>query len=467
MSMPTSASAAASTFAAGSSPSDDHIMLELNIANQPFTLTNWYKKMNWISTIALIFPPVFGIYGFFTTPIDSRTFLWSVIWYFCTGLGITAGYHRLWAHRSYSASWPLRLALMLCGTGAVEGSIRWWSAGHRSHHRWTDTEKDPYSIRKGFFHSHIGWMMFKSDPKKKGRTNISDLNQDPIVVFQHKHYLPLMIFMSVVFPTLVSGLGWGDYRGGYFYAGLLRLVFVHHATFCVNSLAHWIGDQPFDDRHSPRDHVLTAFITMGEGYHNFHHEFPADYRNAIKWYQYDPTKWLIRVCHFVGLAFGLKQFPENEIQKGVVQQKQKMLDRCRARIDWGIPLDQLPVMEFDDFNEMAEQQNLILIGGVIHDVTNFIGVHPGGKALMKSGIGKDMTAAFNGGVYDHSNAAHNLLSQMRVGVVRGGMEVEIWKRAQREDKNVDLVRDTNGVPIIRANAHATKIPSPGTLAPAS
>jgi stearoyl-CoA desaturase (delta-9 desaturase) len=129
-----------------------------------------------------------------------------------------------------------------------------------------------------------------------------------------------MLVMAFMVPTIVCGLGWGDWKGGYVYAGVVRLIFVHHvlsgivvdslfliqSTFCVNSLAHWLGDSPFDDKHTPRDHLVTALVTIGEGYHNFHHQFPMDYRNAIRWYQYDPTKWFIWVCQQVGLASHLK-----------------------------------------------------------------------------------------------------------------------------------------------------------------
>jgi stearoyl-CoA desaturase (delta-9 desaturase) len=137
------------------------------------------------------------------------------------------------------------------GGGAVEGSIRWWSRDHRAHHRYTDTDKDPYSVRKGLLYSHFGWMIMKQNPKRIGRTDISDLNDDPIVVWQHRNYIKTVVFMGLIFPCLVTGLGWGDWKGGFIYAGILRIFFVQQATFCVNSLAHWLGDQPFDDRNSP------------------------------------------------------------------------------------------------------------------------------------------------------------------------------------------------------------------------
>lgn len=237
--------------------------------------------------------------------------------------------------------------------------------------------------------------------------------------------------MGLVVPMLVAGI-WGDWWGGFVYAGILRIFFVQQATFCVNSLAHWLGEQPFDDRNSPRDHVVTALATMGEGYHNFHHEFPSDYRNAIRWYQYDPTKWAIWCWGQVGLARDLKMFRENEIEKGRVQQLQKKVDKKRAELDWGTPLSELPVMEWEEFVERARSRALVVVAGVVHDVEDFVKEHPGGRAMIQAGVGKDATAMFNGGVYYHSNAAHNLLSMMRVAVIRGGSEVEIWKRPQKE-----------------------------------
>jgi stearoyl-CoA desaturase (delta-9 desaturase) len=101
------------------------------------------------------------VYAFWT-PLRWQTAIWAVIYYFWTGLGITAGYHRLWAHKSYNASIPLKIFLAAVGGGAVEGSIRWWSRDHRAHHRYTDTTKDPYSVRKGLLYSHFGWMLMKA-----------------------------------------------------------------------------------------------------------------------------------------------------------------------------------------------------------------------------------------------------------------------------------------------------------------
>ncbi|KAF9084178.1 hypothetical protein BGX29_002686 [Mortierella sp. GBA35] len=157
-------------------------------------------------------------------------------------------------------------------------------------------------------------------------------------------------------------------------------------------------------------------MTLGEGYHNFHHQFPQDYRNAIRFYQYDPTKWVIAICAFFGLATHLKTFPENEVRKG-----------------------QLQMIEKRDFQHACknDDKKWILLEGIVYDVAEFMTEHPGGEKYIKMGVGKDMTAAFNGGMYDHSNAARNLLSLMRVAVVEFGGEVE----AQKKNPSVPIYGD--------------------------
>ncbi|KAI0870836.1 delta-9 fatty acid desaturase [Hypoxylon argillaceum] len=428
----------------------------VHISHQPFTWHNWHQHVHWFNTSCLILIPLAGCVAAYFTPLQPLTAIWALIYYSWTGLGITAGYHRLWSHRSYSASLPLQLFLAAGGTGAFQGSIRWWSRGHRAHHRYTDTVKDPYNIRKGFLHSHMGWMVLHQDPKRNGRTEISDLNADRLVIWQHRNYFPLVLTFALGVPTLVAGLGWNDWVGGFLYAAILRIFFFQQATFCINSLAHWIGDQPFDDKHSPRDNFVAALITFGEGYHNFHHEFPSDFRNGIFWYQYDPTKWSIMIWKRLGLAYDLKTFPSNEIQKGQVQQLQKKLDLQRAALDWGIPLTQLPIMEWDDFVSQSQLQERpwIVIAGVVHDLTEFIHDHPGGKRLITSAIGKDATSMFNGGVYDHSNAAHNILSTYRIGIIRGGGEVEIWRR-KYYISNTESSTKSAGVAFLRCGSPGT------------
>jgi len=407
-------------------PEDSHIpdnYVSWTLKNQkalpPIRWDNLLQELNWLNVSILTIPPLLTIYGLFNVRLRWETALFAVFYYFFTGLGITAGYHRLWAHRSYNASKPLQYFLAMAGAGAVEGSIKWWARGHRAHHRYTDTDLDPYNAHKGFWYSHIGWMLVK--PRRKpGVADVSDLSKNEVIRWQHRWYLTLILVMGFGVPTVIPGLFWGDWQGGYFFAGAGRLVFVHHSTFCVNSLAHWLGDSPFDDKHTPRDHMVTAFATIGEGYHNFHHQFPMDYRNAIRWYQYDPTKWFIWSMQMLGLAFHLKIFPDNEVRKGQLTMQLRRLREAQEILQWAPDSNDLPVISWDSFQEQSAKRPLVLISGFIHDVSAFIDEHPGGRHLIVKMIGKDATTAFFGGVYDHSNAAHNLLSMMRVGILHGG-----------------------------------------------
>lgn len=140
-----------------------------------------------------------------------------------------AGYHRLWSHRSYKACRSLEIFLILAGTSGVQGSCYWWACGHRSHHRYTDSELDPYNAKRGLLYSHIGWMLVT--PKiKPGKADISDLQKNAIVQWQHRWYFLLIIIFGYLIPMCVAGYLWKDWRGGFFYAGAVRITFVHHVS---------------------------------------------------------------------------------------------------------------------------------------------------------------------------------------------------------------------------------------------
>lgn len=403
-----------------------------------------YMRVNWLHVAILILTPILALLGWRVTPLDPRTAWWSLFYYFFTGLGITAGYHRLWAHRAYTASFPVRLLLAFAGTGAMQGSIKWWVGGHRVHHRYTDTDFDPYDAKKGFWWSHVGWMAMLPNPAYKLRSNINDIRASPLVQFQHRHYLFLTIFISFIFPCLVAGFAWGDFKGGLVYAGLVRQVLLHHATFCINSLAHNVGDQNFDDHRTPRDNLLTALITFGEGYHNFHHEFPNDWRNGIRWYDYDPTKWLIKAFSIMGLAFDLKEATGFEIEMGKVSMSQKKLDERRRLLQGSVKPAALPIMSWSQIRaEVEDGRALIVVEGLVHDVSSFVEDHPGGITYIRSQVGKDGSDAFKGrtGIYQHSSAASHLLGCLRVAKLEGGgSDPDIASIIDEEE--VETVTDT-------------------------
>ncbi|KAJ5748302.1 uncharacterized protein N7511_009998 [Penicillium nucicola] len=370
-------------------------------------------SVNLTNVVIAIGIPLLGCGLALNVPLNGMTLVWSCLYWFLSAMGITAGYHRLWAHKSYSARLPLQILLALLGAAAVEGSIRRWSRDHRAHHRYVDSDSDPYSVHKGLLHAHMGWFIFRQDRKGFGKVKTEDLDSDQIVVWQNKNYVSLFLVMTFIVPTIVAGFGWGDYWGGFVYAGCLRMFVVQQNTYCINSLAHWLGDQPYQSKHSPRNNLFAAIMTLGEGYHNFHHEFPNDYRNGIRWFDFDPTKWFLEVLAISGLVYDLHKFPENEIAKGRLQERVKSLNNEARKISWGIPEDQLPIMTWKEFqNVNTAEVKLTCINNVIYDISGFISQHPGGNSIL-GGLGKDATEMFHGGIYEHSNAAHNLLSQMR------------------------------------------------------
>ncbi len=234
------------------------------------------------------------------------------------GMAITAGYHRLWAHRSYEAHWSLRLAYLLFGTMAMQNSVLVWCSGHRAHHLYVDdVDRDPYSARRGFWFSHIGWMLRLYPSGAADFGNIPDLRRDPLLAFQHRYYVPLTIAVNFGLP-LLAGVVFHDVWGMMLLAGFLRLVWSHHVTFFINSLAHMWGARPYSEENTARDNPVIAVLTYGEGYHNFHHAFAHDYRNGVRWWQWDPTKWLIASLRLLGLTRRLRRTPVFQIQRALL-----------------------------------------------------------------------------------------------------------------------------------------------------
>ncbi|KAF9451566.1 hypothetical protein P691DRAFT_796578 [Macrolepiota fuliginosa MF-IS2] len=379
--------------------------------------------IRWFNVVVLTITPAISLYGFAILPMRRETAIFSIIYYIFSMLG----YHRLWSHRSYTACIPLRLFLLFGGTSAVQGSVLWWAKSHRSHHRHTDTDLDPYNSARGLLWTHIGWMLVKTKQKTgvgMGNVDVNDLKKDALVRWQHEWYFALAVVWGIIVPVVATGWIWGDWWGGVYFVGAARLTVAHHSTFCINSIAHYLGSTPYDDTLSPRDHLLSAILTMGEGYHNFHHQFPMDYRNAYLWYQWDPTKWFIAMCSWFGLATNLRVFSMNEIEKGMLTMELKRLKKVQDGLVWPLKKEQLGVWTWERFQHESNSRTVVLISGFIHDATSFVASHPGGKRLLKSYAGKDATEVFFGGVYRHSNAAQNLLAMMRVGVIEENKETQ-------------------------------------------
>lgn len=286
------------------------------------------RKIVWHNAAFLVLTPIAAVvlvtwYGLTVGIHWSEPAACLGLWV-ATGLAVTAGYHRLFAHRSYRAAAPIRAAFALLGAAAWQNSVIAWAAAHRFHHRHVDSDDDPYNPQEGFFHSHMGWVMVEG-PKHDDTSNVPDLWADPICRWQHRWYLPLSTAVNLAL-ALGLGLATGRVWGMLLFALLARVVLTHHFTFLINSAAHMWGSRPWSTAHSARDNWFLSLLTFGEGYHNYHHTFQADYRNGAHWYSWDPTKWLIWTLSKLGLADSLRRSP-------VDQRFATLFGATRQRID--------------------------------------------------------------------------------------------------------------------------------------
>ncbi|XP_023935440.2 acyl-CoA Delta-9 desaturase-like [Bicyclus anynana] len=236
-------------------------------------------------------------------------------------LGVTAGAHRLWSHKSYKAKLPLKILLLIMNTSAMQNSVIVWARDHRMHHTYSETDADPHNSRRGFFFSHMGWLLVRKHPelKAKGQTiDMSDLWADPLLRFQYKYYMFLSFILGVAVPTYIPTL-WGEkLEVAFFVSAILKYVYTLHGTWLVNSAAHMWGMKPYDKHINPVENLTVSFITSGEGFHNYHHTFPWDYKTAeLGNYSLNWTKLFIDIMAVIGLAYDLKTASPEIIEKRI------------------------------------------------------------------------------------------------------------------------------------------------------
>jgi stearoyl-CoA desaturase (Delta-9 desaturase) len=312
---------------------------------------NWPATLMFVLTFAVVLSvvPWYGIvHGY-----NAAAWIWFTLFLGANGMAITCGYHRLFAHCTYEAHPILKVAYLLFGAMALQNSALNWAAGHRVHHRFIDDpERDPYCARRGFWFSHIGWMLRSYPSGEPDFSAVRDLQRDPLVMWQHNHYLLLALPTNFGLPLLVGFLT-GDVWGVFLLAGVLRLVVSHHFTFFINSLAHMWGSQPYTDENTARDNPVVALLTYGEGYHNFHHMFAHDYRNGLRWWQWDPSKWFISSMRVFGLTRNLKRVPWFKIQRALLDNQFQRAERRLASLPGRAHIDHLRARiaeEYDAFS---------------------------------------------------------------------------------------------------------------------
>ncbi|CAL8118607.1 unnamed protein product [Orchesella dallaii] len=280
----------------------------------------------WRNVFLIGYIHVAGIYGLYLSlagHIYLKTFIFQVLLTYLTTFGVTLGTHRLWAHKCYKASLPLRVLLMVIQTAACQNSIHEWCRDHRVHHKFTETNADPHNAKRGFFFAHVGWLLCKKhdDVKTKGKTvYMADLESDPVVMFQKKYFVPLTTVACFLIPWFVPVIFWGEDVLRSWHVSMMRYIIILNVTWCVNSVAHIWGDKPYDKNINPVENKFVAVMTSGEGWHNYHHTFPWDYKAAeLPSYGANMSAVLIDLFAKIGWAYELKTVPEKMIQARVAR----------------------------------------------------------------------------------------------------------------------------------------------------
>lgn len=245
--------------------------------------------------------------------------------YVLTTLGVTIGYHRLFTHKSFKARRSLTAVLGVLGSMAVQGSILEWVSTHRRHHQHTDRPEDPHSphafgatvgsMLRGMVHAHFGWFFAKAPTRAVMDRYVPDLLADPLVVWLSRRFVVWTV-LGLVLPAAIGGIVTGSWMGALMaliWGGLLRVFFVHHVSWSVNSVCHLWGRQPFDTHDESRNNLVIGVLAMGEGWHNTHHAFPASARHGLAWWELDVSYWIVRGLAKVGLASQVKVPPAERI----------------------------------------------------------------------------------------------------------------------------------------------------------
>jgi len=244
--------------------------------------------------------------------MKRETCAFAVVMYVMSGLGITAGVHRLWSHRSYKAALPVRMLLMIFNSMANQGTIVHWARDHRTHHLYSDTIADPHDANRGFWFSHVGWLITKKrrEVYEAGKeVNMNDIYADPVPMLQKSMDPFWNLAWCFAFPSFMS-LVWGDSLwNGFLLGGVLRYTFVLNATWAVNSVVHNWGPKPYNASHRTTENGWVSLFAFGEGWHNWHHAFPWDYAAAElePHLQFNLTKVFIDFLALLGLVWDRKR----------------------------------------------------------------------------------------------------------------------------------------------------------------
>lgn len=287
------------------------------------SLLNFETDIIWHIALQVFLLHAIGIYGIFTFNYSES--LLSTLWIFgahlISILGMSAGAHRLWSHKSYKAKLPLRILLMLCFSMCGQNTLCSWVKNHRLHHKYCDTNADPHNAKRGIIYSHVGWVMMKEHPeytKKSKQIDLSDILSDPVVIFNEKYFLALQLIFCFILPTIIPVYIWNEtWSRAIMSQVFIRYILNLNTVWTINSIAHIHGHRPYNKNIKPADNDLINWLSVGDGYHNYHHVFPWDYRSAeIGISRVNYVTFLIEIFAILGQAYDLK-YPSPDLVKKI------------------------------------------------------------------------------------------------------------------------------------------------------
>ncbi|XP_044740109.1 acyl-CoA Delta-9 desaturase-like [Chrysoperla carnea] len=283
-------------------------------------------KYRWTHIVLFGLFHIQAIYGMYLSLTSAKllTNIFAYVLSWLSGFSLAAAAHRLWSHHAYKATWQLKLIFMLLQTMAFQESLYLWCRNHRMHHKFLDTDADPHNSRRGFFYSHIGWLIVEPHPEymaKRKLIDMSDLKKDPFIRFQIRYYYPLLFLLCFLLPTIIP-----------WYYIFLRYILVLNSTCLANSWAHIWGTQPYEKGNSGRNSFFMSLIAMGEGWHNYHHTFPWDYRTSeLGGWHMTPIVVILNLLAKVGWVYDMKTVSNDMILKRI----QRTGDGSHPTAIWG------------------------------------------------------------------------------------------------------------------------------------
>ncbi|CAK1554451.1 unnamed protein product [Leptosia nina] len=275
------------------------------------------------SVATLLAVHIAALYGLYlaVTRASWTTLVFNYVLLELSMVGVTAGAHRLWSHKAFKAKMPLQIILMLMHSMTCQFTITNWVRDHRMHHRYTDTDGDPHNAARGFFFSHIGWLLVKKHEEVKNRgkfIDMSDIYANPVLSFQKKYGFFIIGFMAFVLPTVVPIYFWGESLNVAWHICMLKYALILNKTFTVNSIAHMWGYKTYDKNILSTNNKLAEVVSLGEGFHNYHHVYPWDYRSAeFGDSKFNLAKTFIEFFAKIGWAYDLKSVPKEVIDRRV------------------------------------------------------------------------------------------------------------------------------------------------------